>query len=103
MWSTEDYVFLEGEIPRTPYWYSQDVFSDTRLHRSKDSARLYVLYGSDEGDGMIADADKMQRLLKGQGHPRENMQFVTVPGGQHNEQLWGDSFTDAIEWLFEIH
>ena len=96
-------VFGKAAIFSPSYWYSQDVFSDTKLHRSKDSARLYVLYGSDEGDGMIADADKMQRLLKGQGHPRENMQFVTVPGGQHNEQLWGDSFTDAIEWLFEIH
>lgn len=96
-------VFGKAGIFSPSYWYSQDVFSDTKLHRSKDSARLYVLYGSDEGDGMIADADKMQRLLKGQGHPRENMQFVTVPGGQHNEQLWGGSFTDAIEWLFEIH
>ncbi|ABG40856.1 putative esterase [Paraglaciecola sp. T6c] len=96
-------VFGKAAIFSPSYWYSQDVFSDTRLHRSKDSARLYVLYGSNEGDGMIADTDKMQRLIKEQGHPRENMQFVSIAGGQHNEQLWGDSFTDAIEWLFEIH
>lgn len=96
-------VFGKAAIFSPSYWYSQDVFTDTRLHRSKDSARLYVLYGSDEGDGMIADTDKMQRLIKEQGHPRENMQFVSIAGGQHNEQLWGDSFTDAIEWLFEIH
>jgi alpha-glucosidase len=52
---------------------------------------------------MISDADKMQRLLKQQGHPRNNMKFVSVPQGKHNEQLWGQSLTDAIKWLFQIH
>jgi alpha-glucosidase len=96
-------VFAKAAIFSPSYWYSQDVFSDSQLHRSKDSARLYVLYGSEEGDGMIADIDKMQRLFKGQGHPRENMKFVVVPTGQHNEQLWGSEFTDAIKWLFNIY
>ncbi|MEH6711004.1 MAG: alpha/beta hydrolase-fold protein [Paraglaciecola polaris] len=96
-------VFGKAGIFSPSYWYSQDVFSDTKLHRSKDAARLYVLYGSEEGDGMISDADKMQRLIKQQGHPRVNMEFITVPGGQHNEKLWGQSFTDAVKWLFEIH
>lgn len=96
-------VFGKAGIFSPSYWYSQDVFSDTKLHRANNKARLFMLYGSGEGDGMISDADKMQRLLKQQGHPRNNMKFVSVPQGQHNEQLWGQSFTDAIKWLFQIH
>ncbi|MEZ7229203.1 hypothetical protein NO989_20845, partial [Alteromonas sp. DY56-G5] len=25
VWSTEDYVFLEGKIPRTPIWYVVEI------------------------------------------------------------------------------
>jgi predicted alpha/beta superfamily hydrolase len=94
-------VFSKAGVFSPSYWYSQDVFSFTQFKRAPLDARLYVMYGDKEGDGMIADTDKMQRQLKQQGHPRINTLFKRVPGGEHNEQLWRTEFSEAVQWLFQ--
>jgi alpha-glucosidase len=94
-------VFGKAGVFSPSYWYSPDVFAHSKFHRMDDEARLYVLFGSEEGDGMVADTDKMHRQLKQQGHPRQNMQFIRVEGGEHNEKLWRDAFSAAVQWLFE--
>ncbi|MFT6899454.1 MAG: putative alpha/beta superfamily hydrolase [Paraglaciecola sp.] len=94
-------VFGKAGIFSPSYWFSPDVFSHSKSHRADDEARLYVLFGSEEGDGMVADTDKMQRQLKQQGHPRQNMQFTRIEGGQHNEKLWREAFPAAVQWLFK--
>ncbi|MFQ3198703.1 MAG: putative alpha/beta superfamily hydrolase [Paraglaciecola sp.] len=94
-------VFGKAGVFSPSYWYSPDVFAHSKFHRMDDEARLYVLFGSEEGDGMGADTDKMHRQLKQQGHPRQNMQFIRVEGGEHNEKLWRDAFSAAVQWLFE--
>jgi predicted alpha/beta superfamily hydrolase len=94
-------VFSKAGIFSPAYWYSQDVFSFTKLKKAPLDARLYVMYGDKEGDGMIADTDKMLRQLRQQGHPRQNFLFKRVPNGEHNEQLWRTEFTEAVQWLFQ--
>ncbi len=94
-------VFSKAGIFSPAYWYSQDVFSFTQFKKAQLDVRLYVMYGDKEGNGMIADTDKMQRQLKQQGHPRKNTLFKRVPKGEHNEQLWQTEFTEAIQWLFQ--
>ena len=94
-------VFGKAGIFSPSYWYSSEVFTHTKSHRADNKARLYVLYGSEEGDGMIADTDKMLRQLKRQGHPRQNMLFTRIEGGEHNEKLWREAFPAAVQWLFK--
>ena len=94
-------VFSKAGIFSPSYWYSQDVFSFSKLKKAQLDARLYVIYGDKEGDGMIADTDKMLRQLRQQGHPRQNTVFKRVPNGEHNEQLWRAEFSEAIQWLFQ--
>lgn len=94
-------VFSKAGIFSPSYWYSQDVFSYSRFKKAPLDARLYVMYGDKEGDGMIADTDKMLRQLRQQGHPRQNALFKRVANGEHNEQLWRTEFSEAIQWLFQ--
>ena len=94
-------VFSKAGIFSPSYWYSQDVFSFTKFKKAQLDARLYVMYGGKEGNGMIADTDKMQRQLRQQGHPRKNTLFKRVPEGEHTEQLWRTEFSEAIQWLFQ--
>ena len=94
-------VFSKAGIFSPAYWYSQDVFSFTQLKKTPLDARLYVMYGDKEGDGMIADTDRMKRQLAHQGHPRKHTLFKRVPEGEHNEQLWKDQFIEAVQWLFQ--
>ena len=94
-------VFSKAGIFSPAYWYSQDVFAYSQFKKAKLDARLYIMYGDKEGDGMIADTDKMQRQLKRQGHPRQNMLFKRVAGGEQNEKLWRAEFSAAVQWLFQ--
>ncbi|MDU0354582.1 alpha/beta hydrolase-fold protein [Paraglaciecola aquimarina] len=94
-------VFSKAGIFSPSYWYSQDVYAFTKFKKAKLDARLYVMFGDNEGNGMIADSDTMQRQLKQQGHPRQNMLFKRVAGGKHNEALWGSEFVEAVKWLFQ--
>ena len=93
-------VFGKAGIFSPSYWYSPDVFVFTQQHKANLKAKLYVMYGGKEGDGMIADTARMQRQLEVQGHPRINTLFKRVVGGEHNEKLWRGEFTEAIQWLF---
>ena len=93
-------VFGKAAIFSPSYWYSEQVFEFTRSHKADLHARLYVMYGDQEGDGMLADTDRMERQLKFQGHPRDNMLFKRVTGGEHNENLWRAEFSQALQWLF---
>ena len=43
VWSTEDYVFLEGKIPRTPIWYEDFVPDITQITEIKEVARAGYL------------------------------------------------------------
>jgi len=94
-------VFSKAGIFSPSYWYSQQVFSFTQSKKAPLNARLYVMYGDEEGDGMIADTAKMQRQLRQQGHPRQNTLFKRVLEGEHNEQLWRSEFSEAVQWLFQ--
>jgi predicted alpha/beta superfamily hydrolase len=94
-------VFSKAGVFSPAYWYSQDVFSFTQFKKAPLDARLYVMYGDKEGDGMIADTNQMQRQLRQQGHPKQNTLFKRVPNGEHNEQLWRTEFTEAVQWLFQ--
>ncbi|MGS2720011.1 alpha/beta hydrolase [Paraglaciecola aestuariivivens] len=94
-------VFSKAGIFSPSYWYSEDVFHFSALKKAALDARIYVMYGDKEGDGMISDTDKMMRQLKQQGHPRQNMLFKRVAGGEHNEKLWRSEFGEAVLWLFQ--
>ncbi len=94
-------TFSKAGIFSPAYWYSQDVFSFTRFKKAKLDGRIYVMFGDKEGDGMIADTSAMLNQLKQQGHPRRNIKFKRVEGGEHNEALWRSEFIEAVTWLFE--
>lgn len=94
-------VFSKAGIFSPSYWYSQEVFPFTQFKKAQLDARLYVMYGDNEGDGMIADTAKMQRQLRQQGHPRRNTLFKRVLEGEHSEQLWRTEFSEAVQWLFQ--
>ncbi|WP_299078285.1 alpha/beta hydrolase-fold protein [uncultured Paraglaciecola sp.] len=94
-------VFSKAGIFSPDYWYSEDVFSFTQSQKMPLDSRLYVMYSDKEGDGMIADTHRMQRQLRQQGHPRNNMEFKRALHNEHHEQLWRTEFSEAIQWLFQ--
>lgn len=93
-------VFAKALLFSPSYWYSPQVFEFTQTHKAALDARIYVMFGDKEGDGMVVDTGRMERQLKQQGHPRQNMHFKRVVDGEHNESLWRQEFPAALMWLF---
>ncbi len=93
-------VFSKAGIFSPSYWYSEDVFTFTQNNPIPEEARLFLLVGKKEGQGMAENTEKMFTQILSSNHPKENIHIIIDPEGEHNEAFWKGHFTSAIEWLF---
>jgi len=96
-------VFSKIGIFSPSYWFSDSVFTYTTEHFNPTSARVYLMCGTNEGDGdMVPDMQRMAILLQNAGLTAENIQVKIVAGEQHNEAAWKQQFATTIKWLFQL-
>ena len=62
--------------------------------------KFYQLCGSLEGSEMTNGMQRMNDSLKSIGFPQIDIFNKVIAGGQHNEQLWRETFGEAYLWLF---
>jgi predicted alpha/beta superfamily hydrolase len=93
-------VFSKAGIFSPSYWYSPDVFIQTREKPLPKSAKLYLMTGAKEGDEALGDLNKMTALLQAQKHPASTLHSEVISDGEHNEKLWRAEFPKAVLWLF---
>ncbi len=82
------------------FWYSDSIWSFTRLQGRQAGIRFYMLAGGDEGENAVANIMSMKDSLLSIGFGADEVITKVVPGGQHNEKLWRDNFREAYLWLF---
>ena len=61
----------------------------------------FFLVGDKEGEEMVPDTEKMQKLLEKSGFPSKNIKKIVVEGKQ-NETLWKKNFLEVITFLFNL-
>lgn len=92
-------VFGKVGVFSPSFWFSDKIY-DAAENTKKIKSKIYFLCGDEESDDMVADLNKMERLLNTKRcyclHLNEKQ---IVKGGEHNEKLWRDGFTKAILWL----
>jgi predicted alpha/beta superfamily hydrolase len=93
-------VFSKAGIFSPSYWFSDSVWSFTRLAGVQDAMRIYLMCGGAEGLGTINDMTDMQDTLLAVGFHEDEISMTVIPGGQHNETLWSQDFGNAYKWLF---
>ncbi|MFD2564195.1 alpha/beta hydrolase [Aquimarina rubra] len=93
-------VFGKAGIFSPSYWYAEDVFTFTKDNPLPKEARLFLLVGKKEGHGMVENTQKMFNKILSSNHPKENINMIMDPKGEHNEALWKKHFATAIKWLF---
>ncbi|WP_405563891.1 alpha/beta hydrolase [Polaribacter sp. Asnod6-C07] len=86
----------------TSFWFSNNVYAFAKQNGNQKKTKLYLLIGSDEGNTMLPDTEKMEKLLLNTGFPRENIKTRIVPKGQHNETFWSAEFLDTITYLYKL-
>jgi predicted alpha/beta superfamily hydrolase len=93
-------VFGKAGIFSPSFWFSKDIY--TLAEKSdKIKTKMYFLCGDHESEEMVPDMEKMIKLVViKQDRNTDLIKETVVPGGEHNEKLWGRSFAKAFTWLY---
>lgn len=94
------HVFSKAGVFSPAYWTAMPVYDFVAAKQAPKDARVYMLMGSEEGESMVPDAQRMAALMAKTGHPADNLTFKVVPGAKHNEGFWSGEFREAVLWMF---
>ncbi len=95
-------VFSKLLVFSPALWINDSLICD--FVQKKDfepNTKIYIVTGGNEGEEMINDNKKIEKILKEKGFTDKNLKSLIVPGGYHNEIFWRKEFPDAFLWLFE--
>ena len=95
-------VFGKAALFSPSYWYSGEVYTQTRAHPWPVDTRTYFYIGGREGDESVPDLERMVALVGTQGHAARDLAVHVVPEAQHDERAWRAEFPLAIAWLFDL-
>lgn len=86
----------------TSFWFSDEVINFTEKYGSTNKLKLFLLVGGKEGDDMVADTKKIEKLLLKTGFKSQNLKTKINAQGKHNEHFWKSEFLNVINWLYNI-
>lgn len=93
-------VFSKAGVFSPSYWFNDSVYDFTYLKGKQEDMKIYIMGGSDESAGLVAEMLAMTDTLLAAGFYENEMALKVVQGGQHNEQLWREEFGEAYEWMY---
>jgi len=92
-------VFGKAAVFSPSFWFSEKIY-DLAENTKKIKTKIYFLCGDNEDDKMVSDLNKMERIINTKRCYCLNLnEKRIIKGGQHNEKLWRDGFTQAVLWL----
>ena len=86
----------------TSFWFSDEIYNFAEIHGNQKKSKIFFLVGDKEGEEMVPDNEKMQKLLEKSGFPSKNIKTKIVVEGKHNETLWKKNFLEVITFLFNL-
>lgn len=86
----------------TSFWFSNKVNDFALQNGNQKNTKLYLLIGGNEGNTILPDTEKMEKLLLNTGFSDKNIKTKIVPEGQHNEAFWSAEFLDTITYLYNL-
>ncbi len=95
-------VFGKVGALSTSFWFSDKVFELTQKSGKQKNLRLYLLVGGKEGETMVSDMYKAEKMLLESGFYRENLISKENKDAKHNEAFWSSEFETVVKWLYKI-
>jgi predicted alpha/beta superfamily hydrolase len=95
-------VFGKAAIFSPSYWYSAEVYAQTKAHPLPADTRVYLYIGGREGDESVPDVQRMMPLLATPGRPADELALHVEPAAEHDERAWRAEFPRAVAWLFGV-
>jgi predicted alpha/beta superfamily hydrolase len=95
-------VFGKAAIFSPSYWFSDEVYVQTRAHPWPADTRVYFYQGGRESEESLPDVERMLPLLATPDHAVRAITLHVEPEHEHNERAWRAEFPRAVAWLFEL-
>jgi predicted alpha/beta superfamily hydrolase len=92
-------VFGAAGIFSPAFWMAPQLYTDVADVKWQKKFRIYFYAGQKENNTMVRDMLRMVNVIK-QKNCCE-LQDVTFPLGQHNENYWREEFDDFYRWLMK--
>ncbi|MCI0338283.1 MAG: alpha/beta hydrolase [Acidobacteria bacterium] len=98
-------IFSKLMVMSPSVWWDQRVILRTvQSLRAKPSTRIWLDIGTKEGKYTAGHVRVLRDALITQGwRLKDDLKFLEVNGGQHNEQDWGKRVEPALKFLFPNH
>lgn len=87
----------------TSFWFSNKVEDFTTKYGNTKKVKLFLLVGGKEGETMVSDTEKMNKLLLETGFKSKNLKAKINLEGNHNEAFWKSEFPEIVSWLYNIN
>ena len=81
------------------FWINPEIYELVESTDIPETSKFYFLVGSEEGESMVPDQEKMVTLLKSKGVNDSQIKSKVIEGGKHNEEFWSTHFPEAYLWL----
>ena len=95
-------VFGKAAIFSPSYWFSGEVYAQTKAHPWPAGTRVYFYIGGREGDESLPDVQRMLPLLATADHAVRDVTLHVEPANEHDERAWRAEFPRAVAWLFGV-
>jgi predicted alpha/beta superfamily hydrolase len=86
----------------TSFWFSDKINEFAKENGKQTNTKLFLLVGEKEGDAMVLDTQKMEKLLLETGFLKENIKTKIDPEGKHTESFWKTEFLEVITFLYNL-
>jgi alpha-glucosidase len=95
-------VFGKAAIFSPSYWFSDEVYAQTRAHPWPADTRVYFYIGGREGDESVPDVQRMLPLVAASAQAARELTLHVEPDNRHDERAWRVEFPRAVAWLFGV-
>ncbi len=83
------------------FWINPEIYELAENASIPKTSRFYFLVGTNEGESMVPNQERMVELLQNKGVSNSQIKNYIIEGGQHNEAFWSEHFPDAYQWLIK--
>jgi alpha-glucosidase len=93
-------TFGKAGIFSPSFWWSDSLYRFAAQEAIDGSGKMYFMCGDSESESVVPNMNKMIREMIDVGYDEGAIESKVVTGGQHNEKLWREGFSEAILFLF---
>jgi predicted alpha/beta superfamily hydrolase len=97
-WAKYNNVFSRAAIFSPAFWFNPEIYDYVASQNIAVDSRIYFVCGTHEGTSMVPNMQQMRDQLT-TTLSEDQIGYLVVQGGQHNENFWANQFAASHHFL----